>query len=795
VRAFLRAKGTTLILLLSLALGTGANAAVYTTLDALLFRGPAGIGRPGALFSVHTSEYGGFPYGATSHPDYLSVRDTHVFAALAAIDDETVENVRVDQSGGAVRIAAVPDDFFGLLQMQAYQGELRTSATGDVPSAVVSQSFAEMVALPVGIVGKTLVIGERSYTITGVTPPRFRGLQAGRECDVWIHQGEMPTARGNRRFAVVGRLASGVSLPRAQEQLDRLAGELATQFPRTNRGSALSTDAPRRFTIARYSHLSPGTRSQTILLATVIGGASVLLLVSACLNAGGLLLSWAVSRRRELATRMALGAVRARLIRQLLLETFSVSVAGGACGLLLAYWISQILPALFMSEQAAQLDTHIDASMTLLTIGVACVAGMILGVAPALHGTSASALTALRGDTGVSQEHGGRRLRAILVSAQVALSTVLLLATGVLVMSLGKALEGELGSTIKQIAVVSIELPGKFHDTVKGLMVRQQLIERLTAVNGVISVGWANTLPLGRGNRSLVEIEGDSSEVTDTREVETNVVSPGYFYTLSLERTEGRVFDGGDGARADRVAVVDELLAQRFFGPKAVGRHVIDRRGMEPQRVEIIGVVRSGRYRTLQQEPQPTIFYAASQDYLYRGFLLLRTRPAPAKVLDAIRAEVASVGGGATALRIATLETLVDESLAVDRMTTTLVGICGVIALAMSTMGVFGIMTDAVHRKTREIGLRLALGARPLQIARLVIREAAYPAVAGLSIGSLGILAVTRLAQTFVYGVPPIDVRGLALSAAALAVAIALAAVIPLRRALRIHPNIALRAE
>lgn len=792
MRAFFRAKGTTLIILFSLALGTGANAAVYATLDALLLRGPGGIGRPAQLLSVYTSEYGGAPYGASSYPDFESLRQTMLFHELAAVDDDRLENVRVGDFGAMARIAAVSDEFFSALQMTADRGDLRTSSNGEVASAVISRPLADQFGGADQIVGKTLIVEQHTLTIAGVTPSRFRGLQVGREVDVWIPLTSPSPARGDRRLALIGRLRDGVRLPQAQEQLDRVATELGERFPRTNRGNALTSDGSRRFAITRYSHLHPSTRAETMLLATVVGGASALLLTSACLNAGGLLLSWAVARRRELAIRMAIGATRDALMRGLLLETFIISLAGGALGLLFAMWTLQALPALFMTEQAEMLDTSLNLRMTFLTIGIACIAGMILGVAPAVHGTSASALSALRADTGVSDEHGGGRLRALLVTAQVTLSTVLLLATGVLVMSLGRALEGELGSTIKQVAVASIELPGKFHDTISGIAVRDALIERLTAVNGVVSVGWTNTLPLGRGNRSQIQIEAETIDVTDKQNIETNVVSPGYFYSLSLERVDGRLFDGNDVALSTPVAIVDELMARRYYGGRAVGAHLINRLGT---RVRIVGVIRSGRYRTLQQQPQPTVFYPATQDYLYRGFLIIRTSRPPAELLETIRLTIATMGGGATALQVATLEDLVSESLALDRLTTTLVGLCGLIALAMSTMGVYGIMIDAVHRKTREIGVRLALGAGPMQVARLVVMEAAYPASGGLIVGSLVIFGVTRLAHLLVYGVPPIDARGLAMSAAALAVAIALAAVIPLQRALRIHPNIALRAE
>jgi putative ABC transport system permease protein len=525
----------------------------------------------------------------------------------------------------------------------------------------------------------------------------------------------------------------------------------------------------------------------------VIGGASTLLLASACLNVGGLLLSWAVARRREFAVKMALGATREKLVRQLLMETLCVATAGGALGVLFAMWTTQILPSLFMMEEAALLDTRMDAQTFVLTIGVACLAGAVFGVAPALHGTAKSPASALRVDSGgVANEHGGRRLRALFVSGQVALSTVLLLMTGVLVMTLERALEGDVGAVVRQVAVVSMELPGRFEDPVRGIRARDMLLERIPQVRGVVRAGWASTLPLGRGNHARFQVEGKTSDVVDTPEFDTNVVSAGFFDVLSLNPVEGRLFDDGDSPRAAPVVVVDELLARRHFGATAIGRHLVDGRGT---RLEIVGVVRSGRYRTLQQPPQPTVYYPFTQDYLWRGYLVVRTSVDPALVLDDLRAAVNDAGRDAGVLRIATLEAHVAESLSIERLTTTLVFACGLIALFMSAMGVYGIMIDAVHRRTREIGLRVALGAAAPQIARLVLMEAAYPAVSGLLIGGVAALTVTRLASNLLSGLPPFNVTWLAAAAAALAALIAAAAVVPLVRALRVDPNTVLRAE
>jgi putative ABC transport system permease protein len=792
VRAVGRAKGTTAVILLSLGLGTGANAAVYSVLDRLLLRYPAGIDSPSELVSLYTSEYSGFPYGLSSYPDVISARQSGSLSALALIQDGLVENARLGEIYRSVRIAEVSDDYFSALGMEAQSGQLRTSEGVDAATAVISLSLAEQVGAS-DVVGKLLTIGRRSYIVAGVTTPRFRGLQVGRDCDVWVPMGTRSAGRGNRRYTAIGRLTAGVGIEEARRDLERISIDLGTKFPQTNRGTLIDPSAPRRITVVPYSRLDPTVRSQAILIGFVIGGASTLLLASACLNVGGLLLSWAVARRREFAIKMALGATREMLVRQLLMETLCVAAAGGALGALFAMWTAQIVPSLFMMEEAALLDTRINAQTFVLTIGVACVAGAVFGVAPALHGTASSPASALRADSGgVANEQGGRRLRGLFVSGQVALSTVLLLMTGVLVMTLERALEGDVGAMVRQVAVVSMELPGRFDDPLRGIRVRDMLLERIPQVRGVVRVGWASTLPLGRGNNAPFQVEGETSDVVDTPDFDANVVSSGFFDVLSLKLVEGRVFDDGDTPRAAPVVVVDELLARRHFGATVIGRHLVDGRGT---RLEIVGVVRSGRYRTLQQPPRPTVYYPSSQDYLWRGYLVVRTSPDPALVLDDIRAAVNKAAGDAGVLRITTLKTHVAESLSIERLTTTLVFGCGLIALSMSAMGVYGIMIDAVNRRTREIGLRVALGAAAPQVARLVLMEAAYPAVSGLLIGGAAALAVTRLASNQLSGLPPFDFTWLAAAAAALAALIALAAVFPLLHALRVDPNTVLRAE
>ena len=796
LRAIANAKGLAAVLLVSLGLGTGVNAAVYGVLATLLTRGAPGVEDPARLFSIHTSEFTGTAFGPSSYLDVTSMQTgTKAIASIATIDDALTENVRLTtrEAEATVRFGAVSKDFFAVLQMPAHAGTLDLRTESDHEPAVISFHLAEQLGGTEGVVGQELTIADRTYTIVGVTAPRFRGLIAGRECDAWVPLTPRGSPRGDRVVAVVARLAPGVTVNRAQDELDRVSADLATRFPASNRGSVVDTDAPRRFTIQRQSRLDPAASEQTMLIGMVVGGASTLLLAAACLNVGGLLLSWSVSRRRELAIKMALGASRAALIRQLLGETLCLSLAGGALGVLFAAWTMRAIPSLFMEEQAAQLDTRMDAWMILMTIGAATLAGAVFGIAPALQGTSAPAVTALRADSGgLGETQGGARLRAWLVTGQVTLSTILLLGTGLLVSSLQHALEGDLAATAKRIAVVSVELPGRFGDVVKGTAHRQLLFERMLKSSHVSRVGWSSYLPLDRARRNRFRIAGTHTRASDTHEFDFNIVTPEYFDVLSLRCIEGRLIDQTDAALSDPVVVVDELLARRYFGKEAVGGKIIDVKGTA---WKVVGVVQSGRYRTLQQAPQPTVYFPAAQEYLYSGHLVMRTSVDPALVLDEIERDAGSVGTGGRILGVSTLEGRLEESLTLDRLTITLVGSCGLIALAMSTLGVYGIMVDAVQRRTREIGLRVALGAGWKQIARLVFLEAAYPAIAGLTGGAILVLAVSRAAQAMIYGLPGPNFFALAAAAGLLAVVILLASIIPLRRALSVHPNIALRAE
>jgi predicted permease len=796
VRSVTRARGLTAVLVLSLALAIGANATVCGAVYALLIRAPAGVEDAGSLVAVYTSEFSGASYGRTSGPDYRAIATVPSFDGVAAADDNTTANVSFGDVSILVRTAAVTPNYFDLLGMAPHAGRLLTEADAATTprGAVISAALAERFGSIDTVLGQTIDTGSGPFTVVGVTPPKFRGLQASRVTDVWI---PMPrdgaVDRGDRRLFVIGR--TELDPEPLQRQLRALHEQLSVQYPATNRGAVTDPEAPRRFTPVEYSPLQPGAKTKANVVAAVVVGAVALLLVSVCVNAGTLLLSRAMARRRELAVRMALGARRGRLIRQLLTESLLVSLMGGALGLLFAYWTSTALPSLFAPEHAELLDTRMDPLLIGLTLGFAAAAGALFGIAPALQGTGAPATLALRADAGgISEQHGGTRVRGLLITAQLALSTLLLIGTGLLMSSLAHTLEGDLGFAARDVAVLQVQNPGgncTIFDALRGARFQQQVAETLPKTPGLRAVGFAGTPPLGRGTLRRYSIQAGAT-VRDRVDLNVTVVSAGYFGAMGIPIIEGRRFDAGDGARAEPVVIVDELLARRYFGATAAGQHLLDADG---ERLRVVGVVRSGRYRTLQDAPEPTVFVPLTQEHVACGYFFVRTADDPAALLPLVVDRVTAVDAGVTISRAITLDRLLSESLVMDRLTTTLVGLCGVIALLMGAIGVYGVMSDAVLRRTREIGLRMALGAGRPQVAWLVFAEALSLTAAGVFAGILASLVLGRIAATLVHGLPAVDRLTLTTTPAVLAVVVVLAAVVPLRRALAVSPTIALRAE
>jgi putative ABC transport system permease protein len=796
IRTFARAKTTTAVLLFSLAVGTGANAALYRVTRALLFDAPAGVHDPSRLVSLFTAQFNGAAQGYSSFPDYLSIKTSgDVFESLAAFDDSHFETIALGSLRQRVRIVAASDEFFNTLRMTPVSGRLfgPEDAKSSKAPAVISHSLWRTLGEPSDAVGNDLRIGDRDYSIVGIAPPRFNGLELGRACDVWtLLDADGLHDRGNRRFSLIGRLAAGTSREIAKQRLERLSTALASQYPATNRGTRTSAEEPRQITLGPYTRMDPSEREQVVLVSIVVLGATGLVLLSACVNAATLLLSRSAARRRELAVKLALGASRQLLARQALVEGFVLAIAAAAAGLLLAHWTSGVLPAFFTPEEAEMLETHLGPRLVLLTFGLSLGAGALFALGPARHATETLDVDILRADAGGVSDRANAPIRAIVVTGQVALSTVMLIAAGLLVQALSVALQGDLGPGGRGVAVALLRMPGDAAgDVLRGVLYQRNVIDSVRTIPGVEAVGWVGTLPVGRSTTQRFRVDSRPG-LMEVAEVEMNIASPTFFNTMRIPVIEGRPFTADDGALGKPVVVINDILARRYFGASAVGRQLVDEDGYVR---EVVGVVRSGKYRTFQEAPEPVAYVPVTQ--IQTGYLnlVVRTVQNADPLLPVITDRLAAIDSGVDIRFMKTLDQHLAEALTLDRLTTTVVVACGVATLVLATIGVYGVIGDGVRRRTPEIGLRLALGANSFQVMRLVFSEGLHLTTLGALTGVVSALVLARVVRAFVHGLPAVDTMSLAVVPVALLLVVIGAAALPTRHALRISPTIALRAE
>jgi putative ABC transport system permease protein len=774
-RTLVRSPGVTAVIVLSLALGTGANAAVYSAIDALLFRPAPGVADPGTLADIYTSQINGATYGFSSFADYESIAASGGFEAVAAVEDRDERGVRLDAAAAAPRVAAVTPNFWGLLRMAPFAGEWRADG------AVLSFDLWRQFGADPSIAGKTVVVDGRAYHVAAIAPPGFRGLHLDRVFDAWVPltADAGVGGRGERHFSVIGRLARGATPDGVQASLAALAATLAREHPDTNLGTLRTADEPRRMTALPYSRLDPSVRWRTAMLAAALIGATLLMLLSACVNTGSLLLSRGIARRTELTIKIALGAYRGRLVRQLLLESVMLCGTGAAMGIVVAVWSAGAIPALFAPDHARLLDTHVDPRVIAVTLGAGIVTGILCGLAPAIVSTRALSAEALRGDAArIGDRQSGARLRLVLVGAQLALSTVFLIASALLTTVVDTALGSQRSGAAGEVTVATIE---SYDPDYRG-----KAEAELRRTPGVAVVGWVSTPPLARTvRRTYLISRGAAVEPVD---IDINFASQEYFRVMYMPVIEGRGFTAADGTgEHDDVVIVNEALEQRYFAGLAVGRTLTAADG---RTVGIVGVVPTRSYRAFAGPPAPMVFYpmARTQARAYAAVVRSRDSRAGAKMREALERV-----GPPFKLGVLSFDAYLARALAPDRLIARLAGVCGLAALALAVIGVYGVLGDLVRRRTREIGLRIALGASPRQVLQAVLGLALVPAVAGVVAGVFGAETAIRLARSFVYELPVLDASLVASTTAALVVIVAAAVVPPALRAVRISPAIVLR--
>jgi predicted permease len=805
VRMLRKQPGFALIAVMALALGVGANTTIFSFVNGLLLRPLAGVREPERLAAVYTSDYDSGLYGASSYPDYLDFRDqADAFEGLAAYDETVMSLTGVDEAE-RLRGAYVTGNYFDLLGVGAHLGRTLQPADDVTPGAhpvvVISHSVWERrFGADPGVVGKVLVLDGVQYSVIGVAAESFRGMRLGQPPEFWIpmmmEQTGTLTKRGYRGLEITGRLKAGVTPEEAEAELKTIAARLAKAYPETNLGTLERPMEPRPVTVVRESRIEPAAQKNiwfvSLLLFAVVG----LVLLIACANVANLTLARASVRRREIAVRLALGASRWRLMRQLLTESTLLALLGGVVGLFIAVWVVDLLPSFFPPEAVSGIDLSLDWRVLAFTFTVSVVTGLLFGLVPALQASRPDLVPSLKEDASGSG-YGPRRLslRNSLVIAQLAMSLVLLIGAGLFLRSLRQAVTFDPGFTTQNLLLASLETRGAKLSKEQGQAFYQQAIERVSALPGVSAVSLTRNVPLGGGgSRRTVEIEGYQPQPGESTELNFNIVGSAYFKTMDIPLVAGRDFNRQDREGSPAVAIINEELAQRYFpGQNAIGKRM--RLDSNLPYAEIVGVVRNAKYRDLREDTLPFIYVSLAQEYRPGMTLLVRTAVDPAAVLSSVRREIHSLNGDVPIYAVKTMAEQIGAALAPDRMLTVLLGLFGGMALLLAVTGIYGVMSYMVARRTHEIGVRMALGANQGDILRLIVKQGLMLILIGAALGLTLAIALTRVIASLLFNVSTTDsltFGGISL----LLVAVALVACyVPARRAMKVDPMVALRYE
>jgi putative ABC transport system permease protein len=807
-----------IVAVLSLALGVGANTAIFQLLDAVRIR-TLPVKDAEELAEVRIAEPVGGRTGQFSgrrpsltNPLWEQIRDrqevfTEVFAWSAPTFDLT--------TGGAAREAQglwVSGDFFKGLGVPALIGRTLTSADDRrgcaAPPAVLSYGFwqREYAGSP-AIIGRSITLDGHPFDIVGVTPASFFGVEVGRTFDVAVPLCAEPFSRGARTamdkrdvwfLGAMGRLKPGVSLEQARAQLAAISAPIF----RATLPSYRPEDEKHylEFKVGAYpggtgiSQLRRQYESPLWLLLATTG----LVLLIACANLANLMLARATAREREIAVRLAIGASRGRIVRQLLAESLLIAGLGSACGALLAHWLSQFLVGFLATENnrifvALTMDWQIFAFTALLGVLTCLIFGLVPAIRAAGSGPGAAMKAGSRGSTDTRERFGVRR---VLVVAQVAMSVVLVVGALLFVRSLRNLMTVDAGFRQDGVLVVNLDLRRAGVPEERRAAYFADLTGKLAAIPGVLSAAQTYIVPVsGSGWNNNIVIDGKKYP----QNVNFNSVGPGYFRTMGTPMLAGRDFDGRERPGPERSAIVTELFAHTFFpGRDPIGQVLqVDEPPGRPRPLNrIIGVVKDTKYTDLREEFTPLVFFAASQEEKPDPFLQVVMRStAP---LTSITAQVTSIVGRADRniiVQFSTLPRMIRDSLIRERLMATLSGFFGALAAIIATIGLYGVMSYMVARRRNEIGIRMALGADRRDVVRMVMREAGVLLIAGVLVGTALAVAAARTASTLLFGLHPGDPATLAMAAGGLGVVAMLASYLPALRASRLEPTEALREE
>jgi len=809
--------GFTAVVLLTLALGIGANTSTFTLIDAIVLR-TLSVPHPEQLVTIgDPARTGGMSDGSVrndivSYPLFADVRDQSkslrgIYAAgRTSRLDLLAESGQKEPEHPRGRFVSA--SFFSVLQVPAALGRTFSPDEDKVPGGapVVVISYAYWLTRFSGdrsAVGRSITINGVPLTIVGVSASTFKGDIVGQRTEIWIpimeQQALMPNSpwlddRSKSWLQMMGRLAPGVTLAQAKSEITAIenrsmldhvaAGERAGTEQNIREGPLRVESGARGFSYYRKLLAAP----LFILMAAV----SVVLLI-VCANLANLMLARASARGREMSVRMALGANRLRLVQQLLTESLIMAIAGGALGVLLAIWGSSALIAL---TGGAEIAAHLDARVLAFTALLSLATAILFGLVPALRATRVELSEALRAQgRGVSNAERGTGkfgLGKMLVVAQVALSVLLLVGTGMLVRSMQRLQRTDIGAARDQLVLVEVDAQRSGYKDARLSSLVADLISRATQTPGVTAASVSeNGIFSGSESATSIRVEGFTPRTDDDSAIAYDDVGPAYFSTIGAHLAQGRDLDARDNQAGAKVAVMNATAARYFFPHgSAMGSHIT----MDSATYEIVGVVSDVEGGDLRAKPVRRVYLPMAQRRSPPGqfYLEVRTSGNPAHLSESLR-HALSAADPSLALRVKTLSELVDDSIAQDKLVSRVVSVFGILALALAALGLYGVMTYATTRRTSEFGLRMALGAEPADVMRLVLGEAMLLVVGGVIVGMPAALGAMQLVKNQLYEIGLLDWPSLALALIVLSASAALAGYLPARRAARVGPLVALR--
>ncbi len=785
------------VALLTLTLGIGANTAVFTLVNGVVLR-PLPYADPDELVSIWMQRSDGSETDSFSYADYLDVQ-----AQSAALEDVgfwtwwTMDITDADEptSVQSVRVSA---NMLSLIGIEPAEGRLfleEEALEGNDNVALVSHGLWQGHYGGEPLVGSEIEIDGEVHTVVGIMPEGFRFpyvLEYGAGFWTPLPMDPDEQGRSSRWINAVGRLAPGADIEQAQSELDTIAARLATEYPQSNAGWAM------RASSMHDSVVSNDTRAALWILYGVV--AFVLLI--ACANLANLLLARLESRQQEIAVRAALGAGRSRLIRELLAESVVLGATGGILGTLTAGWGMNAFVSLIPEDVPRLDEIGFDGSVLLFAIGATLTTGLLFGVLPALHASRADLHDTLKRAAGPAGATGRQRFRSALVVVEVAVALVLLAGAGLLLRSFSSLLAEDLGFDPDRI--LTFEVSPSYEDPARRIGFYREVVDSIAALPGVETVG-ANTAPPLAGVEWSMSYTVDGMPEPGPGEepsAEFNVVSPDYFRSLGIPLRSGRSLTDDDTADRGRVLLVNETFARRHWPDgDPVGRTISvgDREGDDGGEAaarpsfEIVGVVADTRKLGIDRDPPAEFYVPYTQSASYFMHFVVRTRDDPLALVDAVRSRVWEIDSRVAIESVAAMSSLVDQSVAEPRFNTLLVGSFALLAVVLATLGIYGVVSYSASQRTREMGVRMALGANRAEVFRLLLSQGLRLTALGIALGLVASLAASRIMASLVYGVTTTDPLTFAGVAVILTLVAISAAYVPARRASGIDPQVALR--